>query len=173
MNITLFFQIFELARKSSLLDVIMIFGAKYLVFVTLALVILLTIRGSAKEKKPLVLIFIGILVAEILIKLTRVFFFEPRPYITFNLTPLITHIPDASFPSEHTTLMAILFWAYAFYYSKLTWIFLTLMLWVGFARIFVGVHYPLDILGGMFYGFLAITVAWQIKIYLKKILFQN
>lgn len=158
-NSELFLQIYSLANHNNLLDRIFIFGANELIFVTFFIVFLLIALGGPKERKAFLLIIIGLILGEIFLQLTHLIFFEPRPYVTFNLIPLIKHVPDAAFPSEHTTMMAILAFAYLFCISKFTALFLLFMLWVGFARIYVGVHYPLDILGGIIYGFTSIYLS--------------
>ncbi len=141
----------------------MVFGANELIFLTFFLVFLALIFGGVKERKAFLLIIIGVIFAEILIKITHIFFFESRPFITFNLTPLISHIPDAAFPSEHASITAVLAFTYLFCKSKFSPLFLLSMLWVGFARIYVGVHYPLDILGGIITGFVGIYAALLIN----------
>lgn len=133
----------------------MIFGANELIFVTFLVCFLLIIFGQANERKAFLFIIVGLIFAEILIKITHIFFVEPRPYVFFNIIPLIEHTPDAAFPSEHTTMIATVAFAYLLNKSKYAWVFISMMFWVGFARIFVGVHYPLDVLGGIIYGFFA------------------
>lgn len=167
-NFSLFFQIFNLSRKSQILDQIMVFGAEYVIIFTYLLALVLAFKGTYKERRPLFLIILGAPLALILIEIIHLFVFEPRPYVTFNIEKLIDHTPDNAFPSTHTTLMAVAAFAYAFYKSKWTWLMVLLLLWVGFARIFVGVHYPIDILGGIITGFISISIVWQFKNWLRK-----
>lgn len=163
LNTELFFQIYNLSQKNPVLDSLMIFGANELIFITFFLSVLLIILGGAKEKRAFLLMIIGLILAEILIMIIHIFFFEPRPFAALNLIPLIKHVPDAAFPSGHTTMMATVAFAYLFCKSKFFVLFLVAMLWVGFARIYVGVHYPLDILGGILVGFLSVFLVLQLK----------
>lgn len=151
-NSELFLSIYNLAGKNYLLDGFFIFGANELIFVTFFISLLFILWGGPKERKAFLILLAGLIFAEIFLKITHIFFFEPRPYVTLNLIPLIKHVPDAAFPSEHTTMMATIAFSYLFTKSKYTLFFMILMIWVGFSRIFVGVHYPLDILGGILYG---------------------
>lgn len=170
-NTTLFFQIFNLGSKSPVFDALMIFGAKYLIFISLLFFLILGVFGSTKERKSPPLI-IGSFVFSILIIYTiRIFYTEPRPFVTYNINPLVKHAADAAFPSVHTTIMAIVTFSYHFYKSKFTAFFLVLMLWVGLARIFVGVHYPLDVLGGIITGLISVQLSWTLKNQLIKKLF--
>ena len=66
--------------------------------------------------------------------------------------------------------------AIAFFVSFLLrgyWWFTTLVLWaflIGYSRIYLGVHYPLDILGGMLWGlFVSLLVYYIYKMKIKKI----
>lgn len=166
-NTQLFFSIFDLSHKSILLDNSMIFGAQYVIFLAFLLVILLGLKGKGREKKAIFLITLGIIYAEILIWLIHLVYQEPRPFVAFPINTLVKHGADAAFPSGHTTIMAVIASAYYFYKSKFAPIFFILMLWVGFSRIFIGVHYPFDILGGMFVGLVAVRLAWETKNWFK------
>ncbi len=57
-----------------------------------------------------------------------------------------------SFPSAHATNMFALATLFTFYYPK-KWIwFFAFAAMIGFSRIYVGVHYPFDVLGGAILG---------------------
>lgn len=154
-NSELFFQIYNLAGHNLLVDKLMIFGAKELIFVAFFVCFLLILFGGPKERRSFLSMITSLMIALLLVQITHFFFYETRPYLTLNLTPLIKHTPDAAFPSQHTTMMAVVAGAYLFNKSKYAGVFILAMLWVGFARIFVGLHYPLDILAGIIYGFFA------------------
>jgi undecaprenyl-diphosphatase len=69
--------------------------------------------------------------------------------------PLVTAPHDASFPSGHAATVLSFArprWAPAFYLLALA---------IGFSRVYVGVHYPLDIVGGAVLGVaVAIALRW-------------
>lgn len=158
-----------MSRRSPFWDTAMVFGAEYLIFLTFLLVLISALKGRMREKKILFLTILGITVSQVIITVTRFFYLEPRPYITYpEISTLIPQVRDAAFPSMHTTLMSVIAFSHYFYKSPWTLLFLFLAFWVGFARIFVGVHYPLDILGGLATGFISVTLAWQIKTWLKR-----
>lgn len=167
-NTQLFFQIYNLSHQHSYADQMMVFGAVDLIFVTAILGLTLFFTGKTKEKKAVFLTILGLVIAEMAIAAIHRVYFEPRPFITFPITPLIPPTADATFPSGHTTIMAVIAAAYTFSRSKFAPLFILLMLWVGFARIFVGVHYPLDILGGIVLGFFATYSATLVLNFLKK-----
>ncbi len=63
-----------------------------------------------------------------------------------------------SFPSTHATdHFAMAAFLILLFYKKWPWIALWATLWAGiicFAQVYVGVHYPIDVLGGALYGIL-------------------
>lgn len=59
-----------------------------------------------------------------------------------------------SFPSNHATNAATGATVLSFYYPPLTVVFATYALLVAYSRAYVGVHFPLDILGGLFLGWM-------------------
>ncbi len=65
---------------------------------------------------------------------------------------LVGNLRSLSFPSSHAFNSA----AFAFFYSvilpKRKWYFFTLTLLIGFTRVYVGVHYPLDVISGWIIG---------------------
>lgn len=138
---------------------LMIFGARFIIYLTFLLMFTLFFRGGMKEKKAMIVAILSIPVLMLIIKVIHIFYFEPRPFITYNFSPLIDPVGNASFPSVHASVMAVLTFPYFYFKSKWALFFLFLMLWVGVSRIYVGVHYPLDIFGGFIVGVISIAVA--------------
>lgn len=94
------------------------------------------------------------------------FFERPRPCFNIELQPMIRHLIECggrySFPSSHASnhfgLAAFWFWSVKFITGK-KWIWLWLWaLIIGYAQVYIGKHYPLDIAGGALLGFLTGTI---------------
>lgn len=166
-NISLFFLVFGLSNHSIAADTLMVFGAQYLIYLTFLLVFVLSFKGGLKEKKAILLAVLSIPIVILLIKGIHIFFYEPRPFVSFNFSPLVNPVGNASFPSVHVSLIAALAFSYLYFKSKWAPLFLLFLLWVGIARIYVGVHYPLDILGGIIVGIISLVLVLQIKRLLK------
>lgn len=173
-NFSLFLLIYGMSSQNNILDFLMIFGAEYVIYIAFLLIFVLAFKGEVKERKTLILACFSIPIVVLLIKIIHIFLFEPRPFVTFNIAPLINYTRvDASFPSRHTALMFALAFSYFFYKSKWRFYFLLMAVWVGISRIYVGVHYPLDIVGGAIIGAVAVYIAWLIKGKLKSRLSLN
>ena len=92
-------------------------------------------------------------------------YFHPRPFVIGLGTQLFQYPADTSFPSDHTTFMVSI--ALMFFYFKETRIygviFLILGLIGGFARVFSGVHFPLDILGSIIVSIISTLIIYQFR----------
>ncbi len=166
-NVAIFFIIFNLNGLSSGLDKIMVFGADFLIYLMIILMFILGFKGGIKEKKVLLLALLAIPISIIIIKIIHLFFMEQRPFVQYHFSPLIFEKTDASFPSRHATMAAVIAFAYAYFKSKWALLFVLLMLWIGTARIFVGVHFPIDIIGGFVVAIFSLIVAVKFKNFLK------
>lgn len=166
-NTSLFFLIFNLSNKFPILDFMMIFGAESLIYLVFLLMFVLAYKGKAPERKAIILALVSLPILVIIIKIIHLFYYLDRPFMTYHLSPLILYGNDASFPSRHASIMAAITFAYFFYHSKWASLFLIFMIWAGISRIFVGVHYPLDIIGGILTGFVSILLTKQLIKFLK------
>lgn len=169
---TVFWWFFRLSGQNGTLDDLIIFLAQYLpYFLALGFIIFVF---KQKNWKIGFLVFAEGAIAAILSRgliaeTIRFFYHRPRPFMALNLSPLINE-SGYSFPSGH----AIFFFALAliiFYHSKRlgTWYF-ALSLINGAARVAVGVHWPMDIAGGVILGLLSAYAVHKLVIpYLKQI----
>lgn len=88
---------------------------------------------------------------------------RPRPYdVLEGLIPLVPRLSDYSFPSGHTCAsFACALILYRMLPGKKGIIFLILAFLIGLSRLYVGVHYPTDVLGGALVGILSsVMVLW-------------
>lgn len=108
-----------------------------------------------KEKKLALLMTTGIIAGAILTFPVKYFFERERPYELIESTRLIAPMEfDPSFPSGHTEmsfLAATIASKFHPEYSKYLYAFSIV---VAFSRIYVGVHFPIDTIGGVVVGIL-------------------
>jgi undecaprenyl-diphosphatase len=126
----------------------------------IVMVIILTIY-KILSIKDFLLIWLGATLAMLL----KLLFRRQRPYHSSNTIINYTNkehcsITDIySFPSGHT-FSATLFCLILLSKYPTEFVFNIISILVGFSRIFLGVHYPTDIIGGIIFGFLFYKVAF-------------
>lgn len=80
-------------------------------------------------------------------------FSRARPYMYFtDILPLVNSSPRYSFPSTHATNIFATMFLLSFYYRKFILLNLFIAVAVSFSRVYVGVHYPSDIVAGAILG---------------------
>jgi undecaprenyl-diphosphatase len=89
-------------------------------------------------------------------------FFRLRPFANLvDVHQLISKgATENSFPSGHAAVAFALAFTIFFADREWGWAFLVIATLVSLGRVFVGVHYPLDVVGGFFIGLL---VAWLVR----------
>lgn len=87
-----------------------------------------------------------------------------RPYVVLNEINILTHQPgDHSFPSGHSAGSFACAWAFFRAYKK-KWRIPVLVLasLVSLSRLYVGVHYPTDVLGGVVIGIIVGELGYRL-----------
>ena len=104
-----------------------------------------TIKWNIEKKKDLIFMFFSIVWAIITNLIIQHLVIENRPE-TF-IQPILDHIPDASFPSDHAAVsFAFLTSLYLFWYKKTFWIYLPFVVLMNWARIAWWVHWFFDVI---------------------------
>jgi undecaprenyl-diphosphatase len=151
----------DLSGHSSLLDDLMSFAARDLIFVAFALFglrMVPVVRSRDWGRMLRVAATLGL--AFILGLAASQVYAEQRPFTTHHdIHRLISHAAGQSFPSDHATAAFALGFAMLVFVSR-TWglVLLGLAVVIGLARIYTGVHYPGDILGSLAVVLLALGI---------------
>ncbi len=139
------------------LDTVAIFFATYAGY-ALLLTIPIFLLLRAQKYWPMVwqgliaAFFSRFIVAEII----RFFIARPRPFVNGNIIPLVGREPlYDSFPSGHATFYFALSTVFYLYNKKAGVAFLLASSAIALARVFVGVHWPTDVVGGAVIGILS------------------
>lgn len=142
-----------------------------LALVTLAVVGYLLMR---RQHHALILLLVAVISGTILAALLKGFFARPRP--PFASPEMYTM--TSSFPSGHSMISAVVYLTLGAllartsdqYRDKVYFISVAVVVTVlvGFSRVYLGVHYPTDVLAGWGFGLIWALLFWLIARYLQK-----
>ncbi|OGF48704.1 MAG: hypothetical protein A2231_09570 [Candidatus Firestonebacteria bacterium RIFOXYA2_FULL_40_8] len=146
---------------------------KFILIPVIAAAIYFMIKGSRKTRISLLCMIIAVLLADaVAYRIIKPFFGRLRPCDVLPNVHILSGAGRFSFPSNHAANMMALAVITAFFYKKYAWIIFVIALIEGFSRVYVGVHYPLDVLNGYIFGalcaFLVIAVYRGIEFEKKK-----
>lgn len=168
-NLYLFEKINGLAFRFCLLDGLMVFFARYCEWFLLFFLVLFLL----KERRRFFSLFLGFALSGFISRLVitesiRHFFPVDRPFVNYQVNLLLHHAATPSFPSGHAAFYFALAFYVFFINKKAGTFFLLGALLISFARVFVGIHWPLDILVGMAVGILSAVLIYWLQNRLQK-----
>lgn len=117
----------------------------------------LTVGWFWSNQRKLVLnMTIALAIALTLSKIISLLYPHARPFVDHFGYQILPHQADGSFPSDHATVMftytmSLLFW----YRLSSAILALLLSIAISWSRIFLGVHWPLDIIGALLVALVA------------------
>jgi len=167
MDLLIFQKINQFAGKWACLDRLGIFFAEYFeYFLIFCLLVFLLV--NFKKYWPMIwqALLAGLISRFVITDIIRHFLPRLRPFIEHHVNLLIPYNPaEPSFPSGHAAFYFALS-AVIFAYNKRAglWFFAASFLIV-ISRVFVGIHWPSDILAGALIG---ILIGWLVNRVLKK-----
>jgi membrane-associated phospholipid phosphatase len=94
------------------------------------------------------------LISVYLNQIAKAVFNQPRPFEYDPRVRQLTHATGGGLPSGHTQ-GAVVVWGFLAIYWKRPWLWVpatALMIGIPLSRIYLGVHFPTDLLGGFFFG---------------------
>ena len=124
------------------------------------LAIAILIWGDNPLRRTVIAATLALVIADITaFNLLKPLFYRPRPgNILLDVTILAPAASYCGFPSNHAANMMALAITFTLRQHKpWSFILIPVALVVGFSRIWVGVHFPLDVLGGWLWG---VLVGW-------------
>lgn len=152
-------------------DLAGIFFAQYLGYFLIAAALLLILKQKKWQLKIyyFALVSLSVILARgIIAELIRFFYFRPRPFAALSFNPLFSHTEPEAFPSGHASFFFALALAIFFLNKKWGLRFLIAAFLIGLARIFAGVHWPSDILGGAIVGLISALIVKKLLSFKKK-----
>jgi len=168
MNISIFNYFFSFAHQNLLVDQIIIFlanGFSIVLMLSGVLYVMYHNEGkfspiqnyqifSIRMKEIFVFCSTGVF-SWFAVSFLKSIFSMPRPYEVLDITPLFTYGTMDSFPSGHAAVFGALAFGLLFLHrSRGSILFAILSVFVLLARVVSGIHFPVDIITGIFVGFL-------------------
>jgi undecaprenyl-diphosphatase len=163
-NYQLFQAINENAGHHPLLDGIMVFFTDF-AFPLFALALLLMwFLGKEKAKYTVVYAAITTVIGLVINVVLSHMFYENRPFVTHHVNLLVQHAKDSSFPSDHVTITFSIALAIMWQkYRKIGTGLIIFAIGTGISRVYVGNHYPFDVLAGIIVSLAASGLVYALQ----------
>jgi len=132
------------------LNTLFILIAKYSLFVSIIIGGIYFIKQNKQIKKQIIIFgFISMISIGVIALILGHLYYNPRPFVVGNFTPLISHSVDNGFPSDHV-LLASAIASILYFFSKKTGLYLWIItILLAVSRVYVGVHHPIDVVASM------------------------
>lgn len=146
------------------MDMFAVFVAKYLIYVVA--LVFANFLYQRRSRKVFLLTAASLAVAYVLARIVGLFYSHAQPFVVNNTAPLIPHVTNNTFPSDHTLVAAVLATIVLLYNRNLGLLLFVCALAIGAARVYAGLHYPVDIAASVV---LAVTTVWLVRLILKRV----
>ena len=154
LNLSLFSWINASPEASNASINFAIFIANDLLYCMILLFAWFWLRGNYDTKKQILKAFIFTSIAILISQCISHVYYHPRPFVMEVGRTLIYHAPNGSFPSDHMLIFSSIAFSYLFSAQRKLGVFLLVMAWlVAWSRVYLGVHFPLDMLGAFLLAF--------------------
>lgn len=174
-NETIFYRINGLAGQNNFLDTFFISITSYEAMLIIFLVAIFFVFWDRRktfvqklENKRVYYVLLSVITTMIIVYFLKIFFKIPRPFeILENMKQLIPETKGVSFPSGHAAfIMSLATSVYLIHPQYRKMFFVKILFVIAFlviySRVFVGVHFPLDVVVGAFLGTLTSFIFFNI-----------
>ncbi|XJZ27796.1 phosphatase PAP2 family protein [Bacillota bacterium Lsc_1132] len=122
-------------------------------FFTIGFTLFLILVTSNEARLTSLSSALALAVSHLPVQFVKKRFPRQRPYLILEKTKFPSNpLKDHSFPSGHTTAIFSIVTPFILFIPAFTFVLLPLALFVGSSRIYLGLHYPSDVLAGGIIG---------------------
>jgi undecaprenyl-diphosphatase len=165
LNHSLFLALNASAEPSPAVVLLAIIAAKYLIALVPLHIGLLWLGGSRLIRLVALTSMLALTIALTANQIIGLVAYTPRPFLIGLGHQLIDHRPSSSFPSNHGTIVFTYAASLGFCRVwRLSVVVVCLGLLVAWSRIYLGVHFPFDMLGAAIVSTLAAFVSNQVML---------
>ncbi len=162
-NITLFRAVNDIGKEYPDINPLFIFFAEYTVYCLMLVLLFYWLTRSTKNKLMVVSAVFAFFIAEVTGKLLGLIYSHRQPFAVWSdVNKLIEKEVGNSFPSDHTIVFFSVCITIALFRKRFWYLWVALALLLSISRIYVGVHYPIDILVGALLGIGAAILVYKI-----------
>lgn len=162
-NIELFRMFNDLGKEIIFLNPIMIFFAKYMKYFLLFGIIMYWFTRKRENRIMIISSMFAFVIAEVFGAIAGAIHSNNQPFVELNnVNQLIGHAIDNSFPSDHAIEFFSICITFLLFKKNLRYVWLVIAILVSFSRVWVGVHYPADILVGAILGIIGAALCYWI-----------
>jgi len=153
----------------NMINLIFIFGAKYLYLLVLAIALVwFLMQSRPRQKETLMLAGICLPLILVIFKLAGHLYYNPRPFVVGHFKPLIYHNASNGFPSHHALIVTAAVSLVFIFNRRLGFVLWILALGVGLFRVYVGVHHLVDIAASILISIGSVALVCWCKKYLRR-----
>ena len=145
------------AGYSSFLDDIMLVVTNSVPYVAIAILLFLWFSGKNTQilERRRMAIYAALSSAMALLgnSIVHLVYYHPRPFVVHHVHLLVHHAADSSFVSDHAVLVFAIAWTIFLRKDRIKY---PVFIWatiVAISRIYIGVHYPVDVIGSALLAF--------------------
>lgn len=145
------------AGYTSFLDEIMLVITNSVPYVAIAILLFLWFSGKKKQtldrRRTAIYAAFSSLMALFVNSIIHLIYYHPRPFVAHHVHLLVHHAADSSFVSDHAVLVFAIAWTILMRNERIKY---PIFIWatvVAISRIYVGVHYPADVMGSALIAF--------------------
>ncbi len=135
------------------------FAAEDLIYIVVLAIVLGWVLGKDAHRRTLFGAGLAAIVGLLISSAIRGLYYNPRPFAVDIGQQYLEHDPTGSFPSNHGTFLFSIALALLLGKSRFGPIVLVVALATAWARVYLGVHWPLDMLGAFAVAMVAAPLA--------------